>query len=72
MQAHVAKYLWPEVEFNSTWFKGGANDGKNQTFATPGLALHTQAPPSRNKKQAGVLCGSRRTNRYKQISQLQP
>ena len=38
-QLHLAKYFWPEVEFNSTWYKGGANDGKNQTFATPGLLV---------------------------------
>ena len=38
-QAHLAKYFWPEVEFNSTWYKGGPNDGKNQTFATPGLLV---------------------------------
>ena len=27
----------PGVEFNSTFFKGGSNDGKTQNFATPGL-----------------------------------
>ena len=29
--------LWPEAEFNTTWFKGGPNDGRTQNFATPGL-----------------------------------
>ena len=29
--------IWPEVEFNSTFFKGGTNDGKTQNFASPGL-----------------------------------
>ena len=38
-QGHFAKYFWPEVEFNATYFKGGPNDGKNQTFATPCLSL---------------------------------
>jgi hypothetical protein len=28
---------WPEVEFNSTFYKGGPNDGKIQNFATPGI-----------------------------------
>ena len=36
-QYRVNKMLWPEVEFNSTYFKGGTNDGRIQTFATPGL-----------------------------------
>ncbi len=39
----VAQYriwkLWPEVELNSTWFHLGPNDGKNQTFVTPGLMI---------------------------------
>ncbi len=37
LQYHAGVYLWPELEFNSTWFNGGANDGKMQNFATPGL-----------------------------------
>ncbi|MGC2160329.1 MAG: hypothetical protein WA634_00340 [Silvibacterium sp.] len=28
---------WPEVEFNSTFFEGGSNDGKIQNFITPGI-----------------------------------
>ena len=51
VQEHVAKYFWPEVEINSTFFKGGANDGKNMTFATPGLLItrkiHVEEPKSR-------------------------
>jgi hypothetical protein len=35
----AGRLFWPEVEFNSTFFKGGANDGKTQTFATPGLVI---------------------------------
>ncbi len=38
-QLHLANYFWPEVEFNTTYYKGGPNDGKNQTFATPGLLV---------------------------------
>lgn len=37
LQVHVLRKLWPEVEINSTAWKGGANDGKKQTFVTPGL-----------------------------------
>jgi hypothetical protein len=51
VQAHVAKYFWPEAEINSTFFRGGANDGKNMTFATPGLLfakkVHVEEPKSR-------------------------
>jgi hypothetical protein len=34
-----SRFLWPEVEFNSSFYKGGANDGKSQAFATPGLII---------------------------------
>jgi hypothetical protein len=36
-QCHAMKKLWPEVEINSTIWLGGSNDGKKQTFVTPGL-----------------------------------
>jgi hypothetical protein len=35
----VARLFWPELEFNSSFFKGGATDGKTTTFATPGLII---------------------------------
>ena len=35
----VARLFWPEMEFNSSFFKGGSNDGKITTFATPGLII---------------------------------
>jgi hypothetical protein len=37
LQAKLDKYLWPEVEFNTTFFEGGPNDGKITNFATPGI-----------------------------------
>jgi len=36
-QYHPQRYLWPEAEINSTFWKGGPNDGKKQTFITPGF-----------------------------------
>ncbi len=44
IQYHVAKagigrLFWPELEFNSSFYKGGSNDGKTQTFATPGIVI---------------------------------
>jgi hypothetical protein len=38
-QLKLGKYLWPEIENNSTFFEGGPNDGKMQNFITPGLLL---------------------------------
>jgi hypothetical protein len=37
-QYHVAK-LWPEFEVNSTFWRGGTQAGKKQTFLTPGVVL---------------------------------
>lgn len=36
-QEHVSRFLWPELEVNSSFILGGASDGKKQTFLTPGL-----------------------------------
>lgn len=35
----VARFFWPEVELNTTFFKGASNDGKQTTFGTPGLIV---------------------------------
>lgn len=35
----IARFFWPEAEINSTFYKGGANDGKEATFGTPGLII---------------------------------
>jgi hypothetical protein len=58
MQAHVAKYFWPEIEFNSTWYKGGPNDRKNQTFATPGLLFVHKLRPVEAKSRLGLCMGA--------------
>lgn len=38
-QVHATKFLWVETEINSTFYKGGLNDGRLQTFITPGIML---------------------------------
>lgn len=38
-QYHATKLLWLEAETNSTFYFGGSNDGKQQTFATPGVVV---------------------------------
>jgi hypothetical protein len=58
-QYHLGKYLWPEVEFNTTSYLGGTRDGKTQTFITPGLmvgkfALRPESAKSRMGLAAGV------------------
>ena len=58
MQAHVEKYLWPEVEFNSTFFKGGANDGKNMVFATPGLLAAHKLRPENERSRLAFCAGA--------------
>jgi hypothetical protein len=39
LQYHLLDYLWPEVEFNYTWFPNGEHLGENQLYITPGLVL---------------------------------
>lgn len=34
-----ARFFWPEVEMNSSFYKGGANDGQTTTYATPGVII---------------------------------
>lgn len=38
-QYRLLRKFWPEVEFNSTFFQDGKNDGQKQNFVTPGLVL---------------------------------
>jgi hypothetical protein len=37
LQFRADPHWWPEVEFNSTFYEGGPNDGKIQNFVTPGV-----------------------------------
>jgi hypothetical protein len=34
-----ARFFWPELEANSSFYEGGANDGKTATFITPGMII---------------------------------
>lgn len=38
-QYHASRFLWPELEINSTSWIGGMNDGRKQTFLTPGFVV---------------------------------
>ncbi len=39
VRVHAASRLWPELEINRNWFSGGKNDGRSQTFLTPGVVI---------------------------------
>jgi hypothetical protein len=39
LQYHVARFFWPEVEANYTYWPNGEHDNKTQLFITPGLVL---------------------------------
>jgi hypothetical protein len=58
-QYHLGKLFWPELECNSIYFHGGPNDGKTQTFLTPGLiASAIKLRPSDVKSRLGVGLGA--------------
>jgi hypothetical protein len=58
-QYHISKYIWPQVESNSTWFFAGKNDGKKQNFLTPGVVFSKfKLRPSDEKSRAGVAFGA--------------
>ncbi len=58
IQAHVAKYFWPEIEFNSTYYKGGPNDGRNQAFVTPGLLVARKIHPKESRSRLALCAGA--------------
>ena len=35
----LGRFFWPEIELNSSFFKGGASDGKVTTYVTPGMII---------------------------------
>jgi hypothetical protein len=37
LQYHIAKYFWPEVEANYTYWMNGDREGINQLYITPGI-----------------------------------
>jgi opacity protein-like surface antigen len=40
LQYKTGEHLWPEVEFNTTFYEGGPHDGNTQNFITPGIVGH--------------------------------
>lgn len=57
-QYHVSKYLWPELEINSTAWHGGTRDGKVQTFLCPGImASKFSLRPHETQSRLGFAAG---------------
>jgi hypothetical protein len=57
-QYHVGKYLFPEVELNSTSYIGGTRDGKTQMFISPGILFGKFAlRPESAKSRMGMVAG---------------
>jgi hypothetical protein len=57
-QYKVGKYFWPELEANASYFHGGANDGKNQVFLTPGLIVSKIKLRKDPKDRLGLVLGT--------------
>jgi hypothetical protein len=58
IQDKVGKMFWPEVEFNSTFFRGGPNNGKVQSFVTPGLMISKIKLCSAPKNRLALVFGA--------------
>jgi hypothetical protein len=57
-QYKVGKYFWPELEVNASYFRGGANHGKNPVFLTPGLMVSKIKLRKDPKDRLGLVLGT--------------
>jgi hypothetical protein len=57
IQGKVMKLYWPEIEINSTFYRGGPNDGKVQAFATSGIMIGKLKFRSDPKSRLGIFIG---------------
>jgi hypothetical protein len=58
-QYHISKYVWPQLESNSTYFFAGKNDGKKQNFLTPGIVFSKfKLRPGEETSRLGVAFGA--------------
>jgi hypothetical protein len=58
LQLKLKKYFWPEVEFNSTFNRGGTNDGKNQVFVSPGFEVSKIRLTSHETSRLALIFGA--------------
>jgi hypothetical protein len=54
-QYRVGKYFWPELEVNASYYHGGPNDGKNQTFLMPGLMVSKIKLTNKPGRRLGLM-----------------
>jgi hypothetical protein len=58
-QVHLGKYVWPELEANTTHFFSGKNDGKTQNFLAPGITFSKfKFYPKDAKSRVGFATGA--------------
>ena len=75
IEYHATPILWIVDEFNSTFYLGGKNDGKQQTFNTPGIVISripSAAASPRRSRAVSHLPRRRRANRPHPLQHLQP
>ena len=57
-QDRIRRIFWPEVEFNSTFFRGGPHDGKAQTFISPGFEVSKIKLTSDETSRLAIVFGA--------------
>jgi len=57
-QDRVKRIFWPEIEINSTFFRGGPHDGKAQTFIAPGFEVSKIKITSNETSRIAVVFGA--------------
>ncbi len=57
-QLRVKRIVWPEVEVNSTFFRGGPHDGMAQTFVSPGFEVSKIKLTSDETSRLAVVLGT--------------
>lgn len=58
LQNRFKKIFWPEVEINSTFFRGGPHDGKAQTFIAPGFEVSKIKLTSNETSRLAIVLGA--------------
>jgi hypothetical protein len=57
-QFKATRLLWPEIEVNSIFYHLGPNDGRNQTFVTPGIMTSRIQLGREKSNRLGVIFGA--------------
>ena len=57
-QDRVKRIFWPEVEFSSTFYRGGPHDGKAQAFIAPGFEVSKLKLTSNETSRLAIVFGA--------------